>query len=1046
MPDIQNPYNVATEDTAGRLRALGVLTPYDPPPVAAYGLSDQSAPVQTPAPAGSQQVGPAAPSWDAYKSANGYDGTDFVNRQQLWDTYRNNVIPDIAAAHGEDANTLRSFFDQQYGADKPKAPTRSMLRAPADWLGAAAGSAAGAAKSVVDLFAPGSTASNWLAAEQKYYADNASPVVKDSEQRVAREIAEDEAMGGSGVMPTVRGMVRSPVQTAAKFAGGLAPAVAAGLIPGAGEVAVPAMLAAQGGGQVRGALYDKLQAMPDATLMSSSPAYAQLRQSGMSEGDAKSELASLAKNWPEIGSAALLGAVTARIAPVERGLAGLTTGLQRPAAAALEAATNAAQSAGTQLATNAAVRGVLPDQPLSEGVAREGVTGALAGGLLGGAFGGRRAPHPEAAPADVATQDASAPVLALPAPTYRLNGPDEPPAAQGFTIEGSAYNAVPDDVAAALGTLPKVYNRQWATDYLTSALRNGTLEDAARQQNSIGRAAQALLARVQERAKPRQLDAPEMPAVLPSPDMPDASGDTLVDSSGGVRQPTYQESADARAARQSALDTGLSTDVRAAQEARLRSADAAASEDAALPAADPTSPSTELGASSEPSIAAPETTTGVDRVDTGATESSPAPEAAADRADASQSDAGTTIEGSPYTATADDVKAVIDTLPKIYNRQAASDYLTSALRSGTLEAAAQQPTALGRAARALVDRLEAQPTAPTSASSDTARATATARAPADESAVAATPAPVAHEAATAREGRDAQPANRPAEQDFRQTYGDDDLAVQYARTTDPRARVVLDGMAHASNAMARLDGAGDLDIRPFVTQAARRVVMPESGTPDSLATRVFARLFSGGASDRQIGEALRRIADFAYEQSKGGSNDAGRSKDMGVAVGREPAESSALQQAADAGRRAHDRSAEEVGSGRADDTARTEGEAPEGVAQTSARHGAAEGRPPEEPPPHESDLSRNEAPPREGLRTSGRMTGDDVRRAIADDMLNHNVDVYDTINDAPDYVREQARREGAADVEGFFDPKTNRVALIAENIASPERARSRVTS
>ncbi|QUO26134.1 hypothetical protein KEH57_04180 [Burkholderia cenocepacia] len=77
-------------------------------------------------------------------------------------------------------------------------------------------------------------------------------------------------------------------------------------------------------------------------------------------------------------------------------------------------------------------------------------------------------------------------------------------------------------------------------------------------------------------------------------------------------------------------------------------------------------------------------------------------------------------------------------------------------------------------------------------------------------------------------------------------------------------------------------------------------------------------------------------------------------------------------------------------------------------------------------------------------RTSERRGGLDasaVRRAIADDTFSHHVDVYETLADAPESIRAQADREGGTDVEGFFDPQANRVALIAENIASPARAR-----
>lgn len=69
------------------------------------------------------------------------------------------------------------------------------------------------------------------------------------------------------------------------------------------------------------------------------------------------------------------------------------------------------------------------------------------------------------------------------------------------------------------------------------------------------------------------------------------------------------------------------------------------------------------------------------------------------------------------------------------------------------------------------------------------------------------------------------------------------------------------------------------------------------------------------------------------------------------------------------------------------------------------------------------------------------MTVSAIQQAIATDIFDHDVDVYATIADAPEYVRIQAARESANDVEGFWDMAKNRVALIAENIDSAERAR-----
>ncbi|MBN3777451.1 GNAT family N-acetyltransferase [Burkholderia sp. Ac-20345] len=1084
MPDTLNPYNIATEDTAGRLRALGVLSSYDPPPVAVYGM-DQIAPQAAPAQTGPQQVGPAAPSWNDYKSANGYDATDSVNRQQLWDTYRNNVIPDIAAAHGEDANTLRSFFDQQYAVDKPKAPTRTMLQAANDTMISAGNAIFGGIKSVSDLVDPSSGVSHWLGDRIKEGHQQYSPVMQDEEKRRDREIADAQARGDSAIMPALSYYVRNPLQGAAEAGGMIAPIAATGGVAGAAGLGARGALAANtllggamGGGQVRGNLFDKITGMSDGDLMAQSPQYAQLRHAGVSEADAKQQLGTaFVSNLPEIGGAAALNAVGARFGPVERALAGAPASVGRAAATALEAGWQAGQGAGTQLASNIAARGALPNQSLSEGVGTAAATGALFGGVTGVALGGSHGGRADAAPADASAdavasaQDAAAPVLALPAPTYRLGGPDAPAAPQGFTVEGSAYNAVPDDVTAALGTLPKVYNRQWATDYLTSALRNGTLEDAARQQNSIGRAAQALLARVQERAKPRQLEAPETLAALPAPDMPDASGATLVDAAGGARQPTYQESADARAARQSALDTGLSPDVRASQDARTRSADAPAAADdgVTLPATEGGQPASDAGAADASSVpSAP--TTGATDAGTSAGDARPLVLQNRDRASAgaigqmnaiaANPDAGRLsfsrdfANGAPvveansgvaipadqlgrqdFSVAADGRRipvqyAVVDAdtllpsngadgvpnagyaqgepnrmraiagngrvaaLQAAYERGTAGGYRTGIGADAALTgispdviAKMHNPVLVRVMPREAVthDIGDVSNTAGTAALSPVEQASTDAQRvnlDALEFTDAGEPTPDSVRAFVQsmpvgeRVGLlnpDGSPTRQAIDRlmsaTFQRAYGDPELVRLYAQATDPEARTVLGGMASAAGAMARLDGAGDLDVRPLVTDAARLAVNARrSGvklqdfarqgdiamTPDA---RAFVRLFADNArSGKRIGEALQRVADFAHNEvtkpteDMFGSveratraqvlenvNDTARPQDLGVTVGGEPAESGAVQQAADTGRRADDRSAEEVGSAGSGEAAWPGSEPAESLEQRRAR-------------------------------------------------------------------------------------------------------------
>ncbi|SIO50469.1 hypothetical protein SAMN05444172_2570 [Burkholderia sp. GAS332] len=1400
MPDYSNPYNAAQDDVAGRMRALGMLPNYQPPAAAqAYGIPDL-APDAEPAPAAN------APdlSWHSFKRQNNYDATDYTDKRRIWDEYQAKIIPSIAQYTGDDEQAVRASFLQKFAADKPTEPQRSVAEAAlGDPLSALARGAAGTAKSVSDLVAPDSAVSKWLADEQKHYADNASPVVKDDSARTAREVAEERAAGGAGIMPTLRGMARNPVQTVGEFAGGMLPYAAAGALTGG--VGVAALAAAQGGGQVRGAIYEKLQSSPDAVLQSKSPAYAKLRQAGMSEADAKSELASVARRWPEIFGAGVLNAVTARLGPVERRLSGLSTGMSRPAAAGIEALTNAAQSAGTQVAQNAAIRGAFPDQSLTDDVALQAVQGGVLGGLAGGAMGVR--PHASTEPVvpPVEAPGADAP-LALPPPTRALPAPDGVPQdAPNFQTQGAPYNVTSDDVAAIVGSLKTIANRETIANHLESGMRTGTLEDLAHQNNSVGRAAQALLARIAERAKPRALDEPSETPALPAPTDAAPSGDMLVDSGGAARPQTYGEAAAARVARDAGVEAGLTSDVRNAQEARTRSgaqedgpvADASVG-DASPMSSDVSAPQMVLQNRDRSSSAAIHQMNDIAaNPDPGrlsfsrdfangapVVEANPGVEIPADRlgrqdfAIASDGrripvqyavvDADTLLpsnnaDGSSVAAYAqgapDKLRAIagnarVAGLKAAYDRGTTAAYramiaqdqpLTGVSASGVQGLHNPVLVRIMPRDHVTADIGDASNTVGTAALSPIEQAQNDAnRVNLDglHFTDAGEPTPqsvrefVRSMPVSERVGLlnpDGTPTRQAIDRvmaaTFQKAYGDPELVRLYAQANDPEARTVLGGMADAAGAMSRLDGAGDLDIRPLVTEAARAAVnarrkgvkLSDFARQHDIAlspdAREFVQLFADNArSGKRIGETLKNVADFAHTEATKPAedmfgaveranraqvlarvNDTTRTQDLGVAAGREPAAQSTEGKGADATRSGNDQPAEAVGAARSGEAAGphaggrgagadvaplltnptsqtlrerveqlnaakvekeraqreadhrtqadeqrkdfkltgsdreaevaaasgqdsllsrsaiksveanvrrgraamnraisekrdvnramfrsglgwidfvhgddrkgiqhiirqrttkdglTESEAKrmltESIVDTIARgevtrsvevgpskhvtidHGrheavltqrkggngwlltgwekwdeakqkgegvgagatgkgkdstsptrsgstlarpgtgatpvvsgperpsrsreeryaaghfesgsplGADDRPIIKPPKKDASQFSNEAPPREGLRASGGMKAEDVRRAIADDTFNHDVDVYESIADAPANVRRQAEAAGAHDVEGFFDPRTNRVALISENLASPERAR-----
>lgn len=64
----------------------------------------------------------------------------------------------------------------------------------------------------------------------------------------------------------------------------------------------------------------------------------------------------------------------------------------------------------------------------------------------------------------------------------------------------------------------------------------------------------------------------------------------------------------------------------------------------------------------------------------------------------------------------------------------------------------------------------------------------------------------------------------------------------------------------------------------------------------------------------------------------------------------------------------------------------------------------------------------------------------DIKEAIKNDIYGHDIDIYPTLMDVPIEIQMQALSERAYGVEGFYDNRRNRVALVAANIDSIERA------
>lgn len=115
---------------------------------------------------------------------------------------------------------------------------------------------------------------------------------------------------------------------------------------------------------------------------------------------------------------------------------------------------------------------------------------------------------------------------------------------------------------------------------------------------------------------------------------------------------------------------------------------------------------------------------------------------------------------------------------------------------------------------------------------------------------------------------------------FWKAYGDAELVRLYAQSVDSEIKTIMGGMASAAAELARLDGAGILDIRGVVSDAASLAVNAKRQgvkladfakqvdmtlSPDVMeVVRMFAE---NVRSAKKIGERLRSAARFAYDET-----------------------------------------------------------------------------------------------------------------------------------------------------------------------------------
>lgn len=115
---------------------------------------------------------------------------------------------------------------------------------------------------------------------------------------------------------------------------------------------------------------------------------------------------------------------------------------------------------------------------------------------------------------------------------------------------------------------------------------------------------------------------------------------------------------------------------------------------------------------------------------------------------------------------------------------------------------------------------------------------------------------------------------------FAKAYGNDDLVRLFAQAQDPEARNVLSALAQVAPKMARLEGAGALDIRNIVTQAAEiavnarrqgvalaRMAEQQDMAADPLVGEVLSLFARNARTVRPVVDALGAAADFAYTEA-----------------------------------------------------------------------------------------------------------------------------------------------------------------------------------
>ena len=336
-----------------------------------------------------------------------------------------------------------------------KAPERDAFAYMNDFMIDAGNAVAGLAKAGVDVVAPGSAASQSIDDFIKQGQASQSDWKKAEREKLnqALRAAPDEWSKVSAYLS--HAVIDDPLGLVAEAAGNIGPFAAFGKVLQAARIAEPmaekiamGLASTLAVGEVRGNIYDKIQATPDAELQRVNPDYARARQT-MTEAQAKKEFGTqFVQHLPELALTAVVGALGGKYG-LEALAVGVGPKVGRAGRAVIGTVDEGGQGAVEQLATNVGVGRVDPRQTLGEDVplnaAMEGLIGGVGGALSGSQGQQAPAPRPQPQPGQAAAPGAQPPGSVPP------TAPSAAPAADaghGGGIPASAEDLLPGNAAA----------------------------------------------------------------------------------------------------------------------------------------------------------------------------------------------------------------------------------------------------------------------------------------------------------------------------------------------------------------------------------------------------------------------------------------------------------------------------------------------------------------------------------------------------------------------------------------------------------------------